>query len=256
MPQPIALDKLTGSGIIDVRESGTDYRGTVKWNTQGPPFAGAEPGGGLSPGGSRRGGIGLTVSDQSPCLSIKSALKLETVIPRHRQFVDAASLDSPSPVDRIPKVLDLDKQLQRMLAAWSTAAEVEEQLGGGNRNSVWAVCIGGRRYAAGLSTRPEPALDWKIDEEGIAVNWHVSSAPRIHEDDLDERGWSRGRVSPTKFTVTDNTRRRYRIVGGTTSYGRHLVQDRLVLAPGIAPDATRLSVTIDGNRFTVDLQAG
>jgi Ser/Thr protein kinase RdoA (MazF antagonist) len=56
----------------------------------------------------------------------------------------------------------LDARIARMLRAWSEAAVVEGRLGGGHRNTMWAVRVGGRRYAARLSTRPEAALDWEI----------------------------------------------------------------------------------------------
>jgi Ser/Thr protein kinase RdoA (MazF antagonist) len=55
-----------------------------------------------------------------------------------------------------------DEPLDQMLAAWSTAAYVEGQLEGGYRNRLWAVRIGGRRYAARLSPRPDSALEWEI----------------------------------------------------------------------------------------------
>lgn len=57
---------------------------------------------------------------------------------------------------------ELDERLEDMLAAWSTGARIEGQLGGGYRNRLWAVRIGGRRYAARLSPRPDSALDWEI----------------------------------------------------------------------------------------------
>ncbi len=55
-----------------------------------------------------------------------------------------------------------EDRLERMLSAWSTTAQVEGQVGGGHRNRIWAVRIGGRRYAARLSTRPDATLDWEI----------------------------------------------------------------------------------------------
>jgi Ser/Thr protein kinase RdoA (MazF antagonist) len=55
-----------------------------------------------------------------------------------------------------------DRRLGRLLAAWSSTALVERRLGGGNRNQIWSVRIAGRRYAARLSDRSEPALDWEV----------------------------------------------------------------------------------------------
>ncbi len=56
-----------------------------------------------------------------------------------------------------------DERLQEMLTAWSTDARIEGELSGGYRNRLWAVRIGGRRYAARLSPRPGMALDWEIE---------------------------------------------------------------------------------------------
>ncbi len=55
-----------------------------------------------------------------------------------------------------------EERLERMLPAWSAIARVEGRLGGGNRNRVWAVRIGGRRYTARLSSRAHAALEWEI----------------------------------------------------------------------------------------------
>lgn len=55
-----------------------------------------------------------------------------------------------------------DEHVGRMLKEWSRAACVEGELGGGYRNRLWAVRIGGTRYAARLSPRPHAALDWEI----------------------------------------------------------------------------------------------
>jgi Ser/Thr protein kinase RdoA (MazF antagonist) len=57
---------------------------------------------------------------------------------------------------------EIDQELERRLRAWSRSARVEGPLGGGYRNRLWAVRVGGRRYAARLSARPAPALDWEI----------------------------------------------------------------------------------------------
>jgi Ser/Thr protein kinase RdoA (MazF antagonist) len=52
-----------------------------------------------------------------------------------------------------------------VLAAWGRDATVLERLGGGHRNRVWAVRVGGRRHAARDSggSRSGPALDWELD---------------------------------------------------------------------------------------------
>jgi Ser/Thr protein kinase RdoA (MazF antagonist) len=51
------------------------------------------------------------------------------------------------------------------LAAWGRDAAVLERLGGGARNRVWAVRVGGRRRVARDSgvARSGPALDWELD---------------------------------------------------------------------------------------------
>jgi Ser/Thr protein kinase RdoA (MazF antagonist) len=51
------------------------------------------------------------------------------------------------------------------LAAWGHDAAVLERLGGGYRNRVWAVRVGGRRCAARDSgaSRSGPALDWELE---------------------------------------------------------------------------------------------
>ena len=51
------------------------------------------------------------------------------------------------------------------LAAWGHDAAVLERLGGGYRNRVWAVRVGGRRCAARDSgaSRSDPALDWELE---------------------------------------------------------------------------------------------
>ena len=51
------------------------------------------------------------------------------------------------------------------LAAWGRDAAVLERLGGGARNRVWAVRVGGRRAVARDSgtVRSGPALDWELD---------------------------------------------------------------------------------------------
>jgi Ser/Thr protein kinase RdoA (MazF antagonist) len=51
------------------------------------------------------------------------------------------------------------------LAAWGRDAAILERLGGGARNRVWAVRVGGRRAVARDSGggRSGPALDWELD---------------------------------------------------------------------------------------------
>jgi Ser/Thr protein kinase RdoA (MazF antagonist) len=52
-----------------------------------------------------------------------------------------------------------------VLAPWGRDAAVLERLGGGYRNRVWAVRVGGRRCAARDSgaSRSGPALDWELE---------------------------------------------------------------------------------------------
>jgi Ser/Thr protein kinase RdoA (MazF antagonist) len=50
-----------------------------------------------------------------------------------------------------------------VLDAWGRGGVVLERLGGGHRNQVWAVRVGGRRCAARDSGRPAAALDWELD---------------------------------------------------------------------------------------------
>jgi Ser/Thr protein kinase RdoA (MazF antagonist) len=52
--------------------------------------------------------------------------------------------------------------LATRLARWGATAHVEARLAGGNRNAVWAVRVHGVRYAARLSSRPVPAVEWEI----------------------------------------------------------------------------------------------
>jgi Ser/Thr protein kinase RdoA (MazF antagonist) len=52
-----------------------------------------------------------------------------------------------------------------VLAPWGRGAAVLERLGGGFRNRVWAVRVGGRRGVArdGGAGRSGPALDWELE---------------------------------------------------------------------------------------------
>lgn len=54
-------------------------------------------------------------------------------------------------------------RFEAALAAWGATARIEGPLGGGNRNDIRAARVGDRRYAARLSRRPAPALDWELD---------------------------------------------------------------------------------------------
>ena len=58
--------------------------------------------------------------------------------------------------------MEPNERMHRLLTRWSASAVVEGLLSGGYRNTVWAVRIGGRRYAARLSPRPTPALEWEV----------------------------------------------------------------------------------------------
>jgi Phosphotransferase enzyme family len=70
------------------------------------------------------------------------------------------------------------------LVPWGHDATVLERLGGGARNQVWAVRVGGRRRVARDSGpgRAGPALDWELDllaelaADGFAVPRPVPTA--------------------------------------------------------------------------------
>ncbi len=57
----------------------------------------------------------------------------------------------------------MSRSILAALSAWGPSARIEGRLGGGNRGEVWAVQIGGSRYAARLSRRSAPALEWEIE---------------------------------------------------------------------------------------------
>ncbi|MGH2604236.1 MAG: phosphotransferase, partial [Dehalococcoidia bacterium] len=54
-------------------------------------------------------------------------------------------------------------RFESALSAWGPGVRLSDPLGGGHRNHVREVRIGQSRYAARLSPRSTPALEWELD---------------------------------------------------------------------------------------------
>jgi Ser/Thr protein kinase RdoA (MazF antagonist) len=80
-----------------------------------------------------------------------------------------------------------------VLAPWGRDAAVLERLGGGYRNRVWAVRVGGRRCAARDSgaSRSGPALDWELEllRELAGAGFRVPVAVRPWTAGPGSGGW-------------------------------------------------------------------
>ena len=63
-----------------------------------------------------------------------------------------------------------DGTFSSLLGAWSRNAWIEDSLGGGHRNDVRAVRIGGERYAARRSDRSIAAIQWELDLLGFLLS--------------------------------------------------------------------------------------
>ncbi|MDP9364293.1 MAG: hypothetical protein M3Q10_08745 [Chloroflexota bacterium] len=67
------------------------------------------------------------------------------------------------PRDTPPTETSEQAPFSRLLRAWGRTASLGDRLGGGFRNDVRSVRIGGVRYAGRLSRRSEAVLDWELD---------------------------------------------------------------------------------------------
>jgi Ser/Thr protein kinase RdoA (MazF antagonist) len=68
--------------------------------------------------------------------------------------------------------------IERTLAAWGAGCRLGERLGGGYRNVVYAIDLGGKRAVLRWSPRPLPAVAWEVDLLDRLPGWSVR-APRV-----------------------------------------------------------------------------